>query len=454
MPISLKCPTCNAPLEITDASQQIDVCEFCGNRILLSPSVHQEEHSEPFPGGLLEQARNLKRIKELARSGNKIEAIKLFRETFGVGLKEAKDAVEMLDAGKPVVFTQTSSVTTASPFFTAESRPAAPYQVTVRQNVNSGFSIGRLFARLIGVFAIFAITAGIIIWFATDRVSKSIRDVVRIAGTSQGAEKGPDGLLTEALRFGGEGIGAGKFKDNRTVALDSRGNVYSIDYTGKALQKFDPDGKFLTQFALEGELPVLKLAAGRDDFIYLLRSTSLHIFDGRTDTPIRTVRNSNFQDLAANSSGSIYALTDRNEVAKLDENGKVISKTGDLLKQINFEVKDLRRFAVDGIGNIYAADSMGRNLLKFSPDGKFLFRFDSAGAKETAVGILADIAIDNSGKGRVYAANAFKIVIFDTEGAFIGSFTAPQTFGLAVDRNGALWTATRPFIVKYEAAQK
>jgi len=37
-----------------------------------------------------------KQISDLVRSGRKIEAIKLYREQTGVGLKEAKDYVERL----------------------------------------------------------------------------------------------------------------------------------------------------------------------------------------------------------------------------------------------------------------------------------------------------------------------------------------------------------------------
>ena len=44
------------------------------------------------------------KLRELLRSGQKIQAIKLYRERTGVGLKEAKDAVERLQAqlGLPV----------------------------------------------------------------------------------------------------------------------------------------------------------------------------------------------------------------------------------------------------------------------------------------------------------------------------------------------------------------
>lgn len=41
-------------------------------------------------------------VADLLREGRKIEAIKLFREQTGVGLKEAKDAVEAMERGEAV----------------------------------------------------------------------------------------------------------------------------------------------------------------------------------------------------------------------------------------------------------------------------------------------------------------------------------------------------------------
>jgi ribosomal protein L7/L12 len=61
-------------------------------------------------GGLAENAGQLSEIREQLRNGNKIEAIKIYREMTGVGLKEAKDAVEALEAGQPVVISQSSVV--------------------------------------------------------------------------------------------------------------------------------------------------------------------------------------------------------------------------------------------------------------------------------------------------------------------------------------------------------
>jgi ribosomal protein L7/L12 len=42
-------------------------------------------------------------IKELLAKGQKVSAVKLYREMTGVGLAEAKDAVEAIQRGEPVV---------------------------------------------------------------------------------------------------------------------------------------------------------------------------------------------------------------------------------------------------------------------------------------------------------------------------------------------------------------
>ena len=42
-------------------------------------------------------AAALSEVKRLAHSGQKIDAIKMYREATGVGLKEAKDAVEAME---------------------------------------------------------------------------------------------------------------------------------------------------------------------------------------------------------------------------------------------------------------------------------------------------------------------------------------------------------------------
>ncbi len=71
-----RCPSCGAWLSQTDAR-------------LKQPEVKQPE---PLP----------ERVRALLAAGRKIEAIKIYREQTGVGLAEAKDAVEKLERGEAV----------------------------------------------------------------------------------------------------------------------------------------------------------------------------------------------------------------------------------------------------------------------------------------------------------------------------------------------------------------
>lgn len=50
----------------------------------------------PAPPPEHHPSRNFDDIRNLYRSGNKIEAIKLFRQLTGAGLKDAKDQVESI----------------------------------------------------------------------------------------------------------------------------------------------------------------------------------------------------------------------------------------------------------------------------------------------------------------------------------------------------------------------
>lgn len=55
------------------------------------PSPPPAQNKRPAPG-----SPTMEDILATARAGNKIQAIKLYRELHGVGLKEAKEAVEEL----------------------------------------------------------------------------------------------------------------------------------------------------------------------------------------------------------------------------------------------------------------------------------------------------------------------------------------------------------------------
>ena len=58
-----------------------------------SPSIPDSQMvMSPTP-----ERREMRAIHDALRSGNKIQAIKLYRELYGCGLREAKDAIEVME---------------------------------------------------------------------------------------------------------------------------------------------------------------------------------------------------------------------------------------------------------------------------------------------------------------------------------------------------------------------
>ncbi len=92
LPKTLTCPSCGAPLEV-DGTSALVRCKFCKNTAFV-PGVVTPQVSDSGDA--------LAEIRRLAESGNLIDAIHRYREVYAVGLKEAKDAVEALAAGKVV----------------------------------------------------------------------------------------------------------------------------------------------------------------------------------------------------------------------------------------------------------------------------------------------------------------------------------------------------------------
>jgi large subunit ribosomal protein L7/L12 len=77
-------------------------CTFCDHENPLGATSCAKCHAEL--SGALDAAQqpDVDPLMDLVRSGKKIEAIKIYRQRMGVGLKEAKDAVEALERGEPV----------------------------------------------------------------------------------------------------------------------------------------------------------------------------------------------------------------------------------------------------------------------------------------------------------------------------------------------------------------
>jgi ribosomal protein L7/L12 len=111
MPQTFTCPACGAPLQLDRDGDATVRCNHCGSTVIVPEQLRGPAQAAAPPAlrprdwslaEMLQQAGQFGEVARLVQAGQKIEAIKLYRTLTGVGLKEAKDAIEQLEAGQVV----------------------------------------------------------------------------------------------------------------------------------------------------------------------------------------------------------------------------------------------------------------------------------------------------------------------------------------------------------------
>lgn len=85
----LSCPNCGAPLDFTNDGDTVVQCLYCQTKVIVPESLRASVRPSTPTVPL-----DLQKVTELLRAGNKIAAIKLYKDSTGSSLKEAKLAVE------------------------------------------------------------------------------------------------------------------------------------------------------------------------------------------------------------------------------------------------------------------------------------------------------------------------------------------------------------------------
>jgi sugar lactone lactonase YvrE len=453
-----KCPACSAPLEFK--GEMIQKCDFCGGNVIAPSDVMRKSSSFGGVGALdfgdlsalTGKALKIAEVQELIRSGKKIQAIKVFRETFGVGLKEAKDAVEAIERGESVNISGMGIHTVAQTF--------QPKVMDPRLVKKAGLAFGGGFLFIFISSMIF--TIGIIIavfYFVSSQIDRAGEKSTfanssnpRDNASKSSAQSDTNFIAREVLRFGGKGIGAGKFKDNRTVAFSPQGKIISADYSGGRIQVFDAYGNFQTQINLDPNGYIGSIAADRKGTLYVLESSNLHRIKIESGEILGTTQLNSANDLAVGLDGKIYLAMSNGEIHILDENGTKV-KAVQISKDLN--LNNLQQIAVDGTGNFLVIDGKTGAVFKLSPDGKLLTRFggkSTESSDKTPKSMFSsgaeDLATDS--QGRIYVSEISRVVIFDAKGNFLNDFETNQAFGLAFNDKDELFVASRPFVVKYK----
>lgn len=558
---SFSCPNCGAPLTAQGDDPTLR-CPYCHTSVIVPDSLrgvastsssatpHINDASPWVGGALLSPEMSLREIGNQLRAGRKGEAVRLYRDAFNVSPTEATQAIESLQAGRPILMPGSSiigthniqvdsnpSITTsftpqaissssrgttytittgsagqtsflvhwirlslvavplafiftmASLVFPGFARLAAPIWCpdkyvdaygTVSQSYDSGDNSNNYslvfncvdvalqvthpngFLAGATIFGLF-IFAGVLLAFGAAALLRFklvgclplllIVGVVVVAGyvyassvpslsgnnflrlfqsnldpsvvtngdTPPGSDSG-SGFATIILSFGnGEGQTAGSFDDTRQVAVDASGNIYTADYSGGRIQIFDPHGKPVDQWQIQGgNVYISGLAAGPNGQLYVVYGGRIYQYKAASGQFIGqvTTNDTNTQVIAVSSAGDLVAVSNK-AISRFDAKGKRTLQIDNWSQVVNspnnLGADDV---ALDKDGNIYIVNSGADVVYKFSAAGQHLATLGPGDGTPSIFKAPQAVAVDS--KGRSYVEDFSGIQVFDANGKNLG----------------------------------
>ncbi len=258
------------------------------------------------------------------------------------------------------------------------------------------------------------------------------------------------------------------FKPNG-VAVDKSGNVYVGDSGNYRVKKFDPEGRFITQWGSAGQengqfntissikvdgsgtVYVFDTDFGKWQYNRIQKFTPHGQFIGMLERKTPDAGTIKLPiDLATDSKGNILVLavdyrpetnrTDTVRIEKYSPNGEFISQWGAEPGSGDGQLQRPNAIAIDAKGNIYIADMGNHRVQKFDPSGQFRTKWGTVGEGDGLFrGGARSIAIDE--KGNVYVLDVQSVQKFTPAGEFLARWqtSGEQARRLAIDSHSNIY---------------
>ena len=462
-----KCPTCGGPLEPPEGESAMK-CPYCANTVIVPESLRvpaRPAHGSMASGmDLHALGGQMAEVVRLVRDGNKIGAIKLYRELTGTSLQQAKEAVEAIERGESISLSSIGD----------DGQPQYAQQMAT-ETVKVTRNIGRTLGCIVAVVVVFIIL-GTIIPIAIGMVSlgaglSAILPSTRSAPPALPAalETALPGALpvavepeavnsyaTPVLTFGEQGTGPGMLDDPRAIAVARDGTIYTADYSDGRIQAFDAQGNFSKLINVGEDHYIQGLAVSGDGKLYAIYGGEAWIYDPQTGAPLGQFEYADdhyFDSLAIAADGKFVFASNGEDILVFNPDGSLSLSIPDSISTVSGDSELDTQIAVDGLGNIYALGSFNNAVFKYSPQGQYLNRFGGDGDGPGKFQAVDAIAVD--GHGRVFVSDIWGVQVFDPDGAYLDRFgsTAEMgvVFGMAFDPQNYLYSATnKPEVVKFE----
>lgn len=183
---------------------------------------------------------------------------------------------------------------------------------------------------------------------------------------------------------------------------------------------------------------VYDLAADRLGNVVILNSKGIRKYEGDSGEIVATADNQTFRAITVMPDGKVIAAG-RAGITIYGPELKIIREFKAAHKDANTPL-GFESIAVDGNGTMFLLDRLGKDIIKFSADGKFLNRVPAG------LGSPNDIALDPT--GNIYVTETSSIKIFTPDGQPIKAVDAFQAFGITFNDAGEMFVASRPYVLK------
>jgi len=267
------------------------------------------------------------------------------------------------------------------------------------------------------------------------------------------------------LLWGSQGTENGQFNGPFGVAVDSSGNVYVADYGNHRIQKFSPDGNFITEWSSPGDSYFAEsVAVDSSGNVYVVGNEStIKKFDSNGN--LITAWENSFNNLGSGQIttdllGNVYATNHyvcyletcpgpytKYSIRKFDPNGNLLVEWGESGTD-DGQFLAPRGVIADASGNVYVADTVNHRIQKFDSNGRFISKWAIEGVEKGQSPAPYAISVDSGGNVYVFVGSD-RIRKYDPTGNFItewgywgqaeGQFDGPG--GIAVDPSGNVYVA-------------
>jgi DNA-binding beta-propeller fold protein YncE len=241
---------------------------------------------------------------------------------------------------------------------------------------------------------------------------------------------------------GGKGTENGQFDFPRGIAADTKGNILVADTNNGRIQKFSPDGVFLSVIGRMGQEPgefrePCGIAIDSSGDIYVADVSNQRVQKLKPDGTFLAEwkgPDPGFygpRDISIGPDNSLYIVDQGHaRIVKLAADGEVLAVWGSPGKG-DGQFTEPTSVAVDRDHRVYVADPRNKRIEVFDTNGKFIAKWSVEEWGAPTAWYFQDLAVDSKAE-LLYASSGDEVLVFALTGKRIASLrptTPPNKFG-------------------------